>query len=339
MHAPEPGRLHRGEVEALEHLQHLQHGEAARRRQREAADAIRAIGVADRLAHDDPVVREVGHREVAGIERMAGDRVDDVLRDRARVERVRALGGDRAQRPRIGRIAQHRADRQHLAVRIEEVRAQPRLRDVLLGREQRVQPRRQREAVLGQRDRRREERRPLEATVPAMHVFEQAHRAGHADRPAADHRVEEIQRLAVPEEAVGLRRRGRGLAAVVRDEALRLRVVQQQERAAADARRLRLREAQHELHRDRRVGGRAALLAGSRSPRPPHAGWRRRPSSASRVTGCLSIQPDGCSGAGFCASAEAGASSATHQATARAAVNAFGSGAGSVDAQCHGGGL
>ncbi len=84
---------------------------------------------------------------------------------------------------------------------------------------QRVQARRHREAVFGQRDRRREQRRPRQPAMLAMRGLQEAHDAGHADRPAADHRVVEVERLAVPEEAIGARGGRRRLAAVVGDRA------------------------------------------------------------------------------------------------------------------------
>ena len=127
------------------------------------------------------------------------------------------------------------------------------------GGEQRVQPRRHREAAAGQCDRRGEELGPGQPPVRAVHRLEQRDGAGHADRMAADDRVAEGERLPVAvEEAAGRRRRRRRLAPVVGDQALPLRVVDQHERAAADAGALRLDQVQHQLRGDRRVDRAAA---------------------------------------------------------------------------------
>ena len=53
------------EVEGLEQLQGLRHGDAARRGRAHAADAIVAVGDAQRLALLDAVAGEVGQRDVA----------------------------------------------------------------------------------------------------------------------------------------------------------------------------------------------------------------------------------------------------------------------------------
>ena len=125
--------------------------------------------------------------------------------------------------------------------------------------QQSMQTRADREALLGQRDRRVEQARPGQPAMACVRHLEHAHGAGHADRAAADHRLLERHRLAVglqEQPLVGQRRRG--LAAV---EGFDARAVpMQDERAAADAAGLRLDQREHHLHRHRRIDRRATGL-------------------------------------------------------------------------------
>ncbi len=125
------------------------------------------------------------------------------------------------------------------------------------------QTRRDRKAVLGELDGRREEIRPRQAAVLAMRELEHAQRARHADGETADADVRE--RLWPPvraEEHVGRRGRGSRLAPFVRRDGAGVAVIRcgidEHERAAADTRGLRLDERQDELHCDRGVDGAAA---------------------------------------------------------------------------------
>ena len=89
--------------------------------------------------------------------------------------------------------------------------------------------------------------------------LEQAHDAGNTDRTAADDGIDKRERFSVPVEKAIRRRRGRRrFAPVVRDELVRSAVVHQQKRAAAQAGRLRLGQAEHELRCDRCVDGGAS---------------------------------------------------------------------------------
>ncbi len=100
--------------------------------------------------------------------------------------------------------------------------------------------------------------------MTSMRFAQQRDHAGNADGAAADDRFDEPFRLAVGvEKAIGTRGRRRGFAAVVGDKAAALAVMEQHERAAADAARLRLDEVQHELHGNGRVDGIAALSQNS----------------------------------------------------------------------------
>src|SRR3954453_2160245 len=104
----------------------------------------------------------------------------------------------------------------------------------ILRRDQRVQSRRDGEAVLREIDRRREQTRPCEAPVLAMRRLEQADDTGPAARSPADHGVDERQRLSVVVEK-SLRRGGRrcGFPAVVGGELVGPRVMRKKKRAAA----------------------------------------------------------------------------------------------------------
>jgi len=144
-----------------------------------------------------------------------------------------------------------------------------------------VQPRRDREALIGEADGGLEQLRPGQTAMPGMGERQRPERAGHPHRLAADHRRHEGEGLAVgAEEAVRVCRRRRGLAAV---EALhpvvRVRPIED-EGAAADAGGLRLHEVEHHLGGDCRVDG-AAAGAQDRA-----AGLRRQ-----RIGGRYHVQP------------------------------------------------
>jgi hypothetical protein len=92
-----------------------------------------------------------------------------------------------------------------------------------------------------------------------MRELEQAKHARRSHRTAAGDRVAQRHRAAVGlEEPVGPRGGRRRFPPVVAAQQLLLLVPVQQEGAAADAGGLRLDEAQHHLHRDRRVHRTAA---------------------------------------------------------------------------------
>jgi hypothetical protein len=187
---------------------------------------------------------------------------DDRRRDRAAVQRRRPARGDGAQRPGEGGIAQEVALRQRPAVRQQVQRARLGVGGEAPGLpgDRRGEAAGHREAALGQRDGGLHEARPGQAAMRAMRRLEHRHRPRHADRAAPHRRLVEAHRRAV--RAQEQRRRGggrRGLAPVPGVQGARLAVPEQQQRAAADAARLRLDEGEHHLHRDRRIHGVAAL--------------------------------------------------------------------------------
>jgi hypothetical protein len=249
-----------GDVLRLQHAQDLLHGDGAGARRAHAAERIGAIAAADRRALLDLVGVEVVERHVAGIVLVAGDRRDDVLRDLALIEGVGAAPGDGAQRRGEGRVLQDGADRLRLAVGLVEIGGGAGvLAEVLFQCEQAVEARRDRKALLGQLDRRREDLGPGQLAPALMSFFEQPDRAGHADRAATDHGVDEFHRLAIgAEESLGLGRLRRGLAPVERGQTAAGLVPIDEEGAAADAGALRLDQVEHELDRDRRIGCAAA---------------------------------------------------------------------------------
>ena len=114
-------------------------------------------------------------------------------------------------------------------------------------------------ALFGQLDGGLDELRPRQAAVCPVRLLQHAHRAWHADRAAADHAVVEGHGLAVgADEQLFGGGGGRGLAAVPGHQLAPAAV--QQKGAAADAAGLRFDQAQHHLHRHRRVDGVAARL-------------------------------------------------------------------------------
>ena len=250
-------RLH---VARLEHAEHLRHGDAARRRRRHAAHGVRAVVVADRLAQLGPVGRDVGRGEQARICRVAPDFRLDVARDAARVKDLGAAGGQFAQGARQFGVLQHVADGPRLAVRRIEVRARRRVvAEIPVPGQQGVQARADGEALFRQADRGLEQRLPRQLAVLAVGQRQHAQHARRARRTAAHDAFGTRHRRAIrmlEQVLIGLRRCR--LAAVERLHLLA--VVIHQERAAADAGRLRLDEREDQLRRDGRVDRRAALL-------------------------------------------------------------------------------
>jgi hypothetical protein len=124
-----------------------------------------------------------------------------------------------------------------------------------------VQPWRDGEALLRQRDRRLEEVLPRQLSVFRMRGGEQADLPRHADRDAAHIDVVAVARLAVrAEEAIRSCRRRRGHAPVIAVDVPVARGPVHQVPAAAGAGGLRLDQAEHEGGGDGRVHGRPATL-------------------------------------------------------------------------------
>ncbi len=149
------------------------------------------------------------------------------------------------------------------------------------------EPRRNRKAVFGQRDRRREELRPRQLAVFLVCELQHPQHAGHADREPADHRVVELQRLAV---------RGRGTCRAWRRRA-RSRG-RHSCRAAGSPARVMQQEPPPPMPED--CGSTRSAPPAPRSPHRPRcrrrAGSRRPASTAS-----------GCAAATICCSAKVSA--------------------------------
>ncbi len=192
---------------------------------------------------------------------MALDRGDDLCRDGARVEGIRAALLHGLQRRGVVRIAQRGADCQRRSVLVVEISPGRRLRVQpagILGDEV-MKPGRHRKAGFRQVDGRVQQFGPVELAVFGVHGLQQARHARRADRAAADDRLEEAERLALRrQEQVGRGRSRRRFAAVEGGDRAGRRVVPDEERAAAQPGRLRLDQAEHGLHGDQRVGGVAA---------------------------------------------------------------------------------
>ena len=229
------------------------------------------IRPADRLALLGRVAGQVLPRQPAGIGRVRAHRVHDRLGDRSAMKRLRAVFRDRAQRSRQlvlqqGAFVFRRAIGLHVVRRHRLIAAQPRGHEAERG----VEPRRNREALFGPLDGRLEQRRPRQRAALGVRHGHHADHAGRAHRQAAGHGVEEVERLTQLHELIGRGRRRRRFATVVAHELLGLAVVVHQERAAVDARRLRLHKREPHLHGDGGVDGGAAAAqdgdAGDDSP-------------------------------------------------------------------------
>ena len=123
------GGLVAGQVEIFQRAQGRGHGHATRRGCAHAADPVAAVGGADRVALLGLVIGQVAQLGQARGDGEAGaaaaghlDLLDDVLCDRAGVQRVGAAAGQRVQGCRIGGVLDHRAQGLGGAVGIEEVR-------------------------------------------------------------------------------------------------------------------------------------------------------------------------------------------------------------------------
>ncbi len=251
-----------GQIIAAKRAQNLPYGQPARRRGAHAADFVVAVFDADRRTFDHLVARQILGRQDARIALGVADRGNDVLCDFAGIEGTAAVGGDAAQGLGIGGVLQGIAGRDGSAAGKEVIggRAKALQRLAFLG-DQRGQARRHVKAVLGQIDGGTEQPAPIGLAPAAMRLFQQRRRARRADRPSADHRLHEFQRLAVL--VLKQRRRGLGgggLAGIQRRDLAAFGVIPDQEGPAAEARALRFDQTQHGLNRDHGVGGAAAGL-------------------------------------------------------------------------------
>ena len=176
--------------------------------------------------------------------------------------RARALGRDRAQGLRVGRVRQRVASLHRRAIRPRKQCFRIReacLREVAAGKP--TESLRYGEAIFSRVGCGAEEVAP--GQLAEVLVRQAEHRDGSrcAGRSTAGDRVDVGERLAVrTHEHVGRGSRRRGLAAVENGDLAGLRVVVDEERAAAEARALRFHEPERCLHGHRRVRSGAAGL-------------------------------------------------------------------------------
>ena len=226
----------------FDQLQGLRHRDAARGGRSHAADAVAAIGEAQRLALLDPVAGEIGKRDVALMVGRGGHRLDDGLRDGALVERVGTALGDGAQRCGELGVPQQvargtgaaRSGRRNSAA--AGARSCPRRTSAAA-----MQPRRNAKTLLGKPDGRREQLRPGQPPVRLCRASSRRSVPGTPTLAPPKMASPNFMRAVVDQEPVGLGRRGRGLATVVALELLPGRIPVQHESAAADARRIAAR--------------------------------------------------------------------------------------------------
>jgi hypothetical protein len=181
--------------------------------------------------------------------------------DRAVGEGGGALVRDGAQRRGEGGVAQDVAGRQRQAGFCEEVGGgagvaaeQEHVAGDVAG-----EALADREAFFREADRRGDQARPGQAAMGAVRGLQHGDGAGDADGAAARHGLQEGDGAAVAEEEVGAGGGGGGLAPVPGGDAPGAGVEVQQQRAAADARGLRLDQREHHLNRDGGVEGGAAV--------------------------------------------------------------------------------
>jgi hypothetical protein len=241
-----------GEREALHQVEHQQRADPLRRR-RQLPDRPAAIGRGDRLDPLGGERRQVGGGHPAAV---SPGEAQDPGADLALVEGVSAVGGELPVRPRQVGIAEQLADPRRPAVEQERAGGhRVATEEVFALRPQAAHQLGDREAVLGQTDRRRQQlgerppAEPLEELRPAVHG------AGNGDRehPAVRHAADPARAQRLDGEP------GRRPAAGVQAEQLALpRVVDQGEQVAADAVAHRRHQARHCVGGDRGVDGVAA---------------------------------------------------------------------------------
>ena len=255
-----------GEVEAFELLEDHQHRDPARRGRTHAAYLVDAVHRADRWAFLGAVARKIGERHLRRVARGGVDRGDDLLRDRACIEIVGAVLGDRGKQSGLFGALEQRADGERHAVRCKEVRPRPRIDVPPEIGEPVMQPRGDREALLRELDRRAEQSRPGQLAVALVRQRHHPQVAGHPDAAPARQGRHERERLAVcAVEPFRVGCRGRGLAPVEPGDRVGRGVVVEHEAAPADPAILRLDDIEREHRRDRGVG-RAATLAQDLGP-------------------------------------------------------------------------
>ena len=226
------------EMERLDDAEHLRHGDAAGGGRAHAANLMRAIGNADRLALDGAIARQILSGELAGLARIALHGAGDVFGDVARVEGRGSVAGNRLECVGQRGIGQLVAGREGPALRVEEIGARVRREALRVGlRDQLGEAGRDGETFAGKRDGGLKQFRPRQLAVLVVGELQRGERAGHADRKTARHGRVARQRLAVRiEEELGRGGGGRGLAAVDACELLGASVPIENVAAAADAR-------------------------------------------------------------------------------------------------------
>ncbi len=188
---------------------------------------------------------------------VASDARDDVLGDRALQQRAGAVGGQGPKRRRVGGVLQDVASLVPPAVGLGEIGLDVRRAGLWQGElGLRLQPRADGETIGGQG------LGPGEQGLPGQAAVLFVRQAQHGDGPrrtggtAAQDGVEEGHRPPVrTKEELRVGRRRSRLAAVVGGQLAGLAVEVEQEAAAAEARTLRLDQAEHGLHRHGRVDG------------------------------------------------------------------------------------
>ncbi len=243
-------RGERGEIEVLEDIEEHQRGDALPIG-RQFHDVEPAIVGGDGRCHFAPVGGEIRAREPRAPGRK---RRHDVFRH-ALIERARAVGRDRRQGRRERREAHDVARPRRLPVheivpRCARVGAQTRGEERPVGGD----ARRDRDAALGETDRRRQRAVEAEPAVRGEHRVPRFDRAGHRDRM---HGIEPDGGNAGVDESFGLGAGSRAAGAVVAPQR-RAGLCDDSEAVAADAGHVGLGDAERRHRRHRRIGCRAA---------------------------------------------------------------------------------
>ena len=241
----------------LHRLQDFAHRGAARARRRRGDDRVAAVGAIHRRVPIDRVAGEVLHREqsAAGLARL-----HHLLGDRAAVERLGALAGDRLQR--LGEVGLHQPlARLPRLPMVEEDRRDIRfVREILhaivhdlhvAGRED--------ESLFGKRDGRGDHLFQGHRAIFGQRFVQAHHRARNAYAQPRSGRAtgHHIAVLVLKQRRGGLQRR---LLAEIKEQVLARGEVHDHEAATADIAAARIDHGLGITHRDRGIDGVAAFL-------------------------------------------------------------------------------
>ena len=198
----QPARVKPRHIEMFKQAKDLRDRDTARRRGREAANPEAAIGCANGAPLPWLVAGEVFQRHDARIGRVVADGGDDVFRNRAPLQRRRAIARNSAERFSQGWVAQPMAGWQRQAIRGEEIGGRGRIapEQQRIGSDFAVEARADRETFFGEPDGGFHQTRPGQLAMSTMRRFQHGQYTRHANGPPAGHGFQERHGPAIAQE-------------------------------------------------------------------------------------------------------------------------------------------